>query len=133
MYLIYETIIKTTKINIGQRIKSGLGFGYDGPREYNSSIKLCGMDEPVEVKRELQCSIVVKCEVTKNVEHYMQVRTIGFSEIGSIHVNELITQYSADNRPSIGSVLEGKVLMKDNIKEEAAEETALARSSDIAE
>lgn len=134
-----------TKNNIGQRVKFGLGFSYDGPRAYNSSIKLCGTDEFVEVKREIQSGIVIKCEVTKNVEHFVQVRLIGFPEIGSIHVDELMTPYSAENRPSIGSVLEGKVLMKkfdnakhrdvwmitmnmNNVKEEAAEETVLARA-----
>ena len=56
-----------------------------------------------------------------------------------------MTPYSAENRPSIGSVLEGNVLMKkfdnakhrdvwmitmnmNNVKEEAAEETVLARA-----
>lgn len=29
-----------SKVNIGQRVKFGLGFSYDGPRAYNSSIKL---------------------------------------------------------------------------------------------
>ena len=37
------------KVNIGQRVRFGLGFSYDGPRAYNSSIKLLGKDEFVEV------------------------------------------------------------------------------------
>ena len=104
-----------------------------------------GKDEFVEIKREIESGIVVKCEVTKNVEYYVQVRLIGFSEIGSIHVQELIEPYSAGNRPVIGTVFEGKVLTKrfdnakhrdvwqitmnmDNIKDEIVEETAMARA-----
>lgn len=134
-----------SKVNIGQRIRFGLGFSYDGPRAYNGSIKLLGKDEFVEIKREIESGIVVKCEVTKNVEYYVQVRLIGFSEIGSIHVQELIEPYSAGNRPVIGTVFEGKVLTKrfdnakhrdvwqitmnmDNIKDEIVEETAMARA-----
>ncbi len=134
-----------SKVNIGQRVRFGLGFSYDGPRAYNSSIKLLGKNEFVEVKREIESGIVVKCEVTKNVGHYVQVRIIGFSEIGSIHVSELAEPYSANSRPDMGTVLEGKVLMKkfdnarhrdvwqitmnmDNIKEEKVEETAMAQA-----
>lgn len=134
-----------SKANIGQRVKFGLGFSYDGPRAYNSSIKLLGKDEFVEVKREIESGIAVKCEVTKNVGYYVQVRIIGFSEIGSIHINELIEPYSADNRPDKGTVLEGKVLTNkfdnarhrdvwqitmnmDNIKEDVVNETAMARA-----
>lgn len=104
-----------------------------------------GKDEFVEVKREIESGIAVKCEVTKNVGYYVQVRIIGFSEIGSIHINELIEPYSADNRPDKGTVLEGKVLTNkfdnarhrdvwqitmnmDNIKEDVVNETAMARA-----
>lgn len=134
-----------SKVNIGQRIRFGLGFSYDGPRAYNSSIKLLGKDDFVEIKREIESGIAVKCEVIKNVGYYVQVRIIGFSEIGSIHVNELTEPYSAGNRPDIGTVFEGKVLTKkfdnarhrdvwlitmnmDNIKEDVTEETAMARA-----
>lgn len=126
-------------------IEERLGFSYDGPRAYNSSIKLLGKDEFVEVKREIESGIAVKCEVTKNVTHYVQVRIIGFSEIGSIYVNELVEPYSANNRPDIGTILDGKILMKkfdnakhcnvwqitmnmNDIKEESKEETAMAQA-----
>lgn len=83
--------------------------------------------------------------MTKNVGYYVQVRIIGFSEIGSIYIDELVEPYSAENRPEIGTVLDGKVLMKkfDNarhcdiwqitmnmeaIKEESIEETAVAQA-----
>ena len=134
-----------SKVNIGQRVKFSLGFSYDGPRAYNSSIKLLGKDELIETKRDIESGIAVKCEVTKNVGYYVQVRIIGFSEIGSVHINELTEPYSADNRPDIGTVFEGKVLTNkfdnarhrnvwqitmnmDNIKEEVVEETAMARA-----
>ena len=134
-----------SKVNIGQRVKFSLGFSYDGPRAYNSSIKLLGKDELIENKRDIESGIAVKCEVTKNVGYYVQVRIIGFSEIGSVHINELTEPYSADNRPDIGTVFEGKVLTNkfdnarhrnvwqitmnmDNIKEEVVEETAMARA-----
>lgn len=83
--------------------------------------------------------------MTKNVTHYVQVRIIGFSEIGSIYVNELVEPYSANNRPDIGTILDGKILMKkfdnakhcnvwqitmnmNDIKEESKEETAMAQA-----
>ena len=122
-----------------------MGFSYDGPRAYNSSIKLLGKDDYVETKREIESGIAVKCEVTKNVGYYVQVRIIGFSEIGSIHVDELGDPYSAEKRPDVGTVLEGKVLNKrfdnarqrdvwqitmnmDSIRDERNEETAMARA-----
>lgn len=136
------------KVNIGQRVRFGLGFSYDGPRAYNSSIKLLGKDEFVETKREIESGIAIKCEVTKNVGYYVQVRIIGFSEIGSVHVNELKEPYSVDNRPDVGTVFEGKVLTKsfdnarhrdvwqitmnmENAREEVVEETAMARAMRI--
>lgn len=134
-----------SKVNIGQRVRFGLGFSYDGPRAYNSSIKLLGGDEFIEVKREIESGILVKCEVTKNIGYYVQIRIIGFSEIGSIHVNELAAPYSVNNRPDIGTIFEGKVMTKkfdnarhrdvwqitmnlDNVKEDVVEETAMARA-----
>ena len=134
-----------SKANIGQRVKFGMGFSYDGPRAYNSSIKLLGRDDYVEKRREIESGIAVKCEVTKNVGHYVQVNIIGFSEIGSIHVDELMEPYSAEKRPRVGAVIEGKILNKkfdnvrqrevwqitmnmESIREEKKEETAMARA-----
>ena len=134
-----------SKINIGQRVKFGLGFSYDGPRAYNSSIKLLRNDEMIEAKRMIEPGIAVKCEVTKNVGYYVQVRIVGFSEVGSIHIDELTAPYSATKRPDIGTVLDGKVLAKrfdnarhrdvwqitmnlDNVQEDVVEETAIARA-----
>lgn len=109
-----------SKANINQRVSFGIGFSYDGPRAYNSSIKLIGKDNFIEEeKRELEYGIAVKCEVTKNVEYYVQVRIVGFSEIGSIHINDLVEPYSAENRPIIGNVFDGKVIGKkyDNVRQ----------------
>lgn len=134
-----------SKVNVGQRVRFGIGFSYDGPRAYNSSIKLLGKDDYIAPKREIEHGIAVKCEVIKNVEFFVQVKIIGFSEIGSIHINDLIAPYSAENRPSVGAILDGKVLMKrfdnarqrevwqismkmDNIVEDVEEETAMAKA-----
>lgn len=134
-----------SKVNVGQRVRFGIGFSYDGPRAYNSSIKLLGKDDYIAPKREIEHGIAVKCEVVKNVEFFVQVKIIGFSEIGSIHINELIYPYSAENRPSVGTILDGKVLIKrfdnarqrevwqitmkmDNIVEDVEEETAMAKA-----
>ena len=122
-----------------------MGFSYDGPRAYNSSIKLLGKDENVEIQRVIEPGIAVKCEVTKNVNYYVQVRIVGFPEIGSIHVDELMEPYSASKRPDVGMVIDGKVLAKrfdnarqrevwqitmnlDNVADEAIEETEMARA-----
>ena len=103
------------------------------------------MDEFNENKREIENGIIVKCEVIKNLEHYVRVRIIGSSEMGSIHVNELKKTYSADKRPNIGNVFEAKVLMKkfdnakhcdiwqltmntDNAIQDIIEETAVGRA-----
>ena len=134
-----------SKANIGQKVKFGIGFSYDGPRAYNSSIQLLGKDDYIEQKREIETGLVVKCEVIKNVEYFVQVRIIGFSEIGSIHVDELMSPYSAINRPELGKIIEGKVLNKrfdnarqrevwqitmnlDGAREGKDEETTMARA-----
>ncbi len=110
-----------SKNNINQRVKFGLGFSYDGPRAYNSSIKLItGNDDIDDMKRELESDVIVKCEVIRNIEFYTQVRIIGFDEeLGSIHIDELMKPYSAENRPGIGIILEGRTLREkfDNAKQ----------------
>lgn len=134
-----------SKANIGQRVKFGVGFSYDGPRAYNSSIRLLGGDDYVEVKRKIEPGIAVKCEVTKNVEYYVQVRIVGYSEIGSIHVDELIQPYCAERRPELGAIIDGKILNKrfdnarqrdvwqitmnmESVQKEEKEETTMARA-----
>ena len=109
-----------SKANIGQRVKFCVGFSYDGPRAYNDSIKLLGKEDCVVEKREISSGAIVKCEVLKNVQYYVQVRIVGFSEEkGSIHINELLAPYSSSNRPITGQIIEGRVLSKnfDNAKQ----------------
>ena len=96
--------------NINQRVKFGIGFSYDGPRAYNSSIKLLGKDDHIEESKQLELGTIVKCEVIKNVTYYTQVRIIGYEEMGSIHVQELQLPYSEKKRPELGSVLDAKIL-----------------------
>ena len=109
-----------SKNNINQRVRFGLGFSYDGPRAYNSSIQLIGKDDIIRDKRELESGLIVKCEVIRNIEFYSQVRIIGFDdELGSIHIDELMKPYSAEKRPGIGIILEGRTLREkfDNAKQ----------------
>ncbi|SCX17622.1 hypothetical protein SAMN02910339_02457 [Lachnospiraceae bacterium YSD2013] len=99
------------KSKINQRVKFGVGFSYDGPRAYNTSIKIIdGSAETVEIKN-LEAGKIVKCEVLKNVAHFTQVRIMGYQdERGSIHINDLSGAYSAENRPQNGEILEAVVL-----------------------
>lgn len=109
-----------SKNNINQKVKFGLGFSYDGPRAFHSSIQLIGKDDIIKAKRELEGGLIVKCEVISNIEFYSLVRIIGFNgELGSIHIDELMKPYSVDNRPGIGTILEGKTLYEkfDNVKQ----------------
>ena len=98
------------KSKINQRVKFGIGFSYDGPRAYNSSIQLMGKEDVEEV-RNIETGMIIKCEVIKNVAFFTQVRLVGYSEeVGSIHIDELSNPFNRNHRPSIGSVFEVKVL-----------------------
>lgn len=98
------------KSKINQRVKFGVGFSYDGPRAYNSSIKLLGNDEKEDAIRELTYGMSVKCEVIKNILHFVQIRIIGYDVKGSIHISELLPPYSDENRPKVGTVMDIKLL-----------------------
>lgn len=98
------------KSKVNQRVKFGIGFSYDGPRAYNSSIRLMGKEEIQEV-RNIETGLVIKCEVLRNLTYFIQVRIIGYlDEVGSIHVDELCAPFDAQHRPKKGSVFEAKVL-----------------------
>lgn len=98
------------KSKINQRVKFGIGFSYDGPRAYNSSIQMMGKEDVEEV-RNIENGLVVKCEVLKNVAFFTQVRLVGYPEaVGSIHIDELCTPFDANHRPPTGSVFEAKIL-----------------------
>ena len=102
--------IDKTKIN--HRVRFGLGFSYDGPRAYNTSITLIAPGETVEPLAPLMKDKIVRVEVTKNIGYYTQVRIIPYDEFGSIHVNDLKSPYSSNQRPLVGTVLEGRILGK---------------------
>lgn len=90
--------------------EQAIGFSYDGPRAYNSSIQLMGKEDVEEV-RNIETGMIIKCEVIKNVAFFTQVRLVGYSEeVGSIHIDELSNPFNRNHRPSIGSVFEVKVL-----------------------
>lgn len=96
-----------------QKVKFGLGFSYDGPRVFNSSINFNfenDEDNSYEVMGKLESGSIVKCEVFKNVDHFVKVRILGFECEGSIHTDNLKKSYSKDKRPKIGAVLEVQVL-----------------------
>lgn len=98
------------KSKINQRVKFGIGFSYDGPRAYNSSIQMMGKEDVEEV-RNIETGLIVKCEVVKNVTYFTQVRIIGYPEVvGSIHIDELCLPFNKINRPQKGSVFDAKVL-----------------------
>ena len=101
------------KSNINQRVIFGLGFSYDGPRAFNSSIKLKAGNDVVEEKNILEPGTIVKCEVISNIEFYTKVRIIGFNEDrGSIHINDLFEPYSENNRPKRGAIVDAKAVKR---------------------
>lgn len=93
-----------------QRVKFGVGFSYDGPRAFNSSIKLMGIGEGRETNEEVSFGNYVNCEVINNIAYYVKVRLFADSAPASIHINELVEPFSADNRPRIGQILYARVL-----------------------
>lgn len=100
--------IDSSKIH--QRVKFGVGFSYDGPRAYNTSIRLLGKDEYMEEVRPLTTGMLVKCEVVKNVSFFTQVRIIGYDIDGCIHISEYSDKYNDNQRPKNGTVLDVKPL-----------------------
>lgn len=98
------------KSKINQRVKFGIGFSLDGPRAYNSSIRLLGVEEETGKLRELSYGIIVKCEVIKNTPYFVKVKVIGYNNFASIHINEFCEPYSGEKRPLIGSIFDAKVL-----------------------
>lgn len=98
-----------------QRVNFGLGFSYDGPRAFNNSIVLAGSDKETQslnVVGVLEYGRIVKCEVIKNVEHFIKVRIIGFECVGSLHVDNLSNGYNKDNRPPVGRIIDAMILNK---------------------
>lgn len=92
----------------------GIGFSYDGPRAYNSSVKLYTGEEDIELEElpPLQYGIMVKCKVIKNsTPHYINVEIVGYNVEGSISIDCLDTPYDNLHRPKIdGPLLNAMVL-----------------------
>ncbi|MHB8124863.1 MAG: hypothetical protein ACYDEJ_04325 [Desulfitobacteriaceae bacterium] len=107
-----STRVSINKDLIKSRVEFCVGFSFDGPRAFNASVKLRVIsDEPVEQMKALGYGVTVMCEVTNNkLEHFINVRIVGYECLGSIHISELSGQYSYEHRPAIGTLLEAMVL-----------------------
>jgi hypothetical protein len=104
---------KVNAKNINAPVTFGIGFSFDGPRAYNSSVELNLGDETVErVKLEsLGYGVYVKCEVLKNNEvNYITVRILGYNVEGGIEIRSLAEPFSDLKRPCIGQVLDAMIL-----------------------
>ncbi|AGA70736.1 hypothetical protein Desdi_3342 [Desulfitobacterium dichloroeliminans LMG P-21439] len=95
--------------DIGKLVSFGVGFSYDGLRAYDQSVVESGYNVESETTNspvELQVGMRVKCRVIRNVDFYTQVKLVDYhNQDGSIHVNELGDDYSAENRPVEGAIL----------------------------
>lgn len=98
--------------SINNRVEFCVGFSYDGPRAYNASVKpKSTSDDIVEPLKDLAYGVSVTCEVKRiNLEHFIDVRIVGYECQGSIHVDLLAEPYSNNNRPVIGTIIEATVL-----------------------
>lgn len=105
------------RINVTNKnavVVMGFGFSYDGPRAYNSSIKLYTGEEDIELEElpPLQYGTIVKCKVIKNsTPHYINVEIVGYNVEGSIPIECLDTPYDDLHRPQVdGPLLNAMVL-----------------------
>lgn len=97
-----QTEGRINEYNKNQQVIFGVGFSFDGPRAYNSSVELYTGDQLLS-KTELEPlrrGTQVSCEVlSTKKENYIDVRLLGYDEIGSIHVSKLAKPYNSNNRP----------------------------------
>ncbi len=100
----------------GTRVSFTAGFSYDGLRAYDQSvIEVVGEKEidsfdPLAL-RKIEIGSHVKCRVTRNLEFYTQIKLVDYYEQnGSIHISELGSDYSADNRPHEGNIFFATVI-----------------------
>lgn len=106
------------RINVTNKnapVTLGIGFSYDGPRAYNSSVRLYTGEKYIkeDYLPPLKYGTIVKCKVIKNsTEHYINVSLVGYAnEEGSIAIDCLAKPYSNLHRPTIdGPLLEAMVL-----------------------
>lgn len=100
----------------GTRVSFSMGFSYDGLRAFDQSVdEVVSMENTDSIRltepRNIEIGSRVKCRVTKNLEFYVQVKLTDFHEQkGSIHINELGRNYSADDRPREGNTLYATVI-----------------------
>lgn len=118
----YATDGRINESNKNAPVILGIGFSYDGPRAYNSSIDLYmgqTIDIPEETLPPLEYGIRVKCKVIKNSNpHFIDVSLVGYgNQEGSIPIELLVSPYTDTNRPPVGGpLLEAMVLHSKNIK-----------------
>lgn len=100
----------------GTRVSFTLGFSYDGLRAYDQSVievvdgKETDSFNPIDL-RKVEIGSRVRCRVTRNLEFYIQVKLVDYYEqSGSVHVSELGSDYSVDDRPREGNLLYATVI-----------------------
>lgn len=93
--------------HLNQIVVFGVGFSFDGPRAYNSSVQLfTGQELSIAKKMPLRNGVCVQCEVLSYPNDcYIEVNIVGYMVKGSIHINQLIEPYSIKNKPKINGPL----------------------------
>lgn len=104
-----------SKDSEGIRVAFSMGFSYDGLRAYDQSVDVVVAEENTDLLNptvpKIEIGSRVKCRVTRNLEFFIQAKLIDYYEQdGSIHVNELGSGYSVDNRPCEGVILYATVI-----------------------
>lgn len=101
----------------GMRVSFSMGFSYDGLRAYDQSVdeviagENTGSLNPTELKK-IEIGSRVKCRIKRNdLEFYIQAKLMDYhDQNGSIHIKELGSDYSVDNRPYEGNILYATVI-----------------------
>lgn len=100
----------------GMRVAFSMGFSYDGLRAYDQSVnEVIAGEKTVSLNstepNKIAIGSRVKCRITRNLDFYIQAKLVDYHEQnGSIHVNELGSDYSLDNRPYEGNILYATVI-----------------------
>ncbi|OCS90959.1 hypothetical protein [Caryophanon latum] len=104
----YTVGIDRSKKN--QRVQFGVGFSFEGPRAFNSTVKLVeASTEELNFNDEtLVIGETVKFEVTGELEYYYTGIITKNKSLASIHKNKL----GIDHKPSLGMILDLKVVRK---------------------
>ncbi|MBY0004047.1 hypothetical protein H7K05_01830 [Priestia aryabhattai] len=104
----------------GKKVRLNVGFSYDGLRAYDNSVKTIDyirdtevnqLDEEVSTLYEtLYIDQIVDCLVVSSSTYHTYVKVDGTEETCSIFYKELISPYTKDKRPPIGTKLKAKVI-----------------------